>query len=182
MGGGGAGTQRAPPKPHLLKKVVGIDPRTRADHGKAHVIISERRDKKAAKFTVKDLPYPYTSKAQFERGMETAMGSEWNTRVGFQRATLPKVVMKVRVHINCKGLFSQLFTTDGDCHRTAGAPVLNGVCPWPVGRSDETSVRFSRLWLGTYDMARIAECHSGHWDLRRNRSNSPFPPSATVEQ
>jgi U3 small nucleolar RNA-associated protein 14 len=44
---------------------------------------------------VKDLPYPYTSKAQFERAMENPLGAEWNTRVAFQRATLPKVVKKV---------------------------------------------------------------------------------------
>ena len=45
---------------------------------------------------MKDLPYPYTSKAQFERSMDTPIGTEWNTRVGFQRWTLPKVTKKVR--------------------------------------------------------------------------------------
>ena len=94
---GGTGTKRAPPKPHLVKKVAGIDPASRADYKKAHVIISEKRDKKAAKYLVKDLPYPYTSKAQFERSMEVPLGTEWNTRLGFQRATLPKVVTKVRL-------------------------------------------------------------------------------------
>ena len=60
-----------------------------------NVIISEKRDKKAAKYLVKDLPYPYTSKAQFERAMDAPIGPEWNTRVGFQRGTLPRVVKKV---------------------------------------------------------------------------------------
>ncbi|KAI0368900.1 Utp14-domain-containing protein [Pilatotrama ljubarskyi] len=92
---GGAGTKKAPPKPHLIKKVAGVDPTTRADYKKAHVIISEKRDKKAAKYQVKDLPFPYTSKAQFERSMEMPLGTEWNTRLGFQRATLPKVVTKM---------------------------------------------------------------------------------------
>ena len=59
------------------------------------MIISEKRDKKAAKYLVKDLPYPYTSKAQFERSMDRPLGTEWNTRVGFQKGTLPKVVKKV---------------------------------------------------------------------------------------
>lgn len=45
---------------------------------------------------MKDLPYPFTSKAQFERMMEMPLGTEWNTRVGFQRGTLPRVVKKVR--------------------------------------------------------------------------------------
>ncbi|KAL6304845.1 Utp14 protein-domain-containing protein [Sparassis latifolia] len=91
---GGVGTKKAPPKPHLIKKVPGVDPSSRADHNKAHVIISQKRDKKAAKYLVKDLPYPYTSKAQFERSVETPLGTEWNTRVAFQRATLPRVVKK----------------------------------------------------------------------------------------
>ncbi|KAI0828818.1 Utp14 protein-domain-containing protein [Trametes gibbosa] len=92
---GGSGTKRAPPKPHLVKKLAGVDPTTRADYKKAHVIISEKRDKKAARYQVRDLPYPYTSRAQFERSMEVPLGTEWNTRVGFQRATLPKVVTKM---------------------------------------------------------------------------------------
>lgn len=72
-----------------------MDPTTRTDYKKAHVIISEKRDKKASKYLVKDLPFPYTSKAQFERNMDTPIGTEWNTRVGFQRSTLPKVVKKM---------------------------------------------------------------------------------------
>lgn len=97
---GGAGTKKAPAKPHLIKKIAGIDPKSRADHNKAHVIISEKRDKKAAKYTIKDLPYPYTSKAQFEQNMDTPLGTEWNTRVGFQRGTLPKIVKKMGTVIN----------------------------------------------------------------------------------
>ena len=92
---GGTGTKKAASKPFLIKKVAGINPRTREDYGKAHVIISEKRDKKAAKYTVKDLPYPYTSKAQHERSLQTPIGTEWNTRLGFQRGTLPRVVKKV---------------------------------------------------------------------------------------
>ena len=46
---------------------------------------------------VKDLPYPYTSKAQYERSLQTPIGTEWNTRLGFQRGTLPRVVKKVRL-------------------------------------------------------------------------------------
>ncbi|KAI6030997.1 small-subunit processome [Pisolithus marmoratus] len=92
---GGTGIMKPPPKPRLIKKVAGVDPSNRADFKKAHVIISEKRDKKAAKYLVKDLPYPYTSYAQFEKSMDTPLGTEWNTRVGFQRATLPRVVRKM---------------------------------------------------------------------------------------
>ncbi|KAH8094740.1 Utp14-domain-containing protein [Cristinia sonorae] len=91
---GGTGTKKLAPKPHLIKKIAGVDPKSRADFNKSHVIISEKRDKKAAKYLVKDLPFPYTSKAQFERSMGTPVGTEWNTRIGFQRGTLPRVVTK----------------------------------------------------------------------------------------
>ncbi|KAF8273841.1 Utp14 protein-domain-containing protein [Lactarius quietus] len=92
---GGQGARKAPPKANLMKKVAGITPQSRADFGKAHVIISEKRDKKAAKFLVQNLPYPYTSKAQFERSLENPLGKEWNTRIATQRATLPKVTKKM---------------------------------------------------------------------------------------
>jgi U3 small nucleolar RNA-associated protein 14 len=57
------------------------------------------RDKKAAKYLIKELPYPYTSHAQYARSMDTPIGAEWNTRVGFQRGTLPRVV-KTASHID----------------------------------------------------------------------------------
>lgn len=96
---GGAGTRPNPKANKFIKRVAGIDPKSRADHGKPHLIISEKKDKKAAKYLTKDLPYPYTSKAQFERSMEVPVGTEWNTRVGFQRQTLPRVVKKVRIRL-----------------------------------------------------------------------------------
>ncbi|KAJ7453927.1 Utp14-domain-containing protein [Mycena galericulata] len=92
---GGPSTRKSKPKPQFIKKIPGIAPTDRADHNKAHIIISEKRDKKAAKYQVKDLPYPFTSRAQFERSIEAPLGAEWNTRVGFQKGTLPRVVKKV---------------------------------------------------------------------------------------
>lgn len=97
---GGVGTKPRPQSKRFIKKFAGIDPKSRADFNKSHVIISEKVDKKAAKYLVKDLPYPYTSKSQFDRRMEQPLGVEWNTRTGFQRATLPKVVKKMGTVIN----------------------------------------------------------------------------------
>lgn len=97
---GGSGIRKKAPNPKYIKKIAGIAPTDRADHGKAHVIISERKDKKAAKYLVKDLPYPYASVSQFNRAMERPIGKEWNTRVGFQRGTLPRVVKKMGVVID----------------------------------------------------------------------------------
>ncbi|KAF5370490.1 hypothetical protein D9757_013127 [Collybiopsis confluens] len=45
---GGPGIQKTAPKPYLIKKVAGIDPKSRSDYNKSHVIISKKRDKKAA--------------------------------------------------------------------------------------------------------------------------------------
>ncbi|CAE6478670.1 unnamed protein product [Rhizoctonia solani] len=92
---GGHGTKKQAPRPNLIKKIAGVDASKRADAGKKHVIISEKKDKKASKYLVKDLPYPYTSKEQFERSMATPIGTEWNTRVAHQRAVLPRVVKKM---------------------------------------------------------------------------------------
>ncbi|KAJ7135051.1 Utp14-domain-containing protein [Mycena crocata] len=92
---GGPSTRKSKPKPQFVKKLPGIAPSDRADHNKANIIISEKRDKKAAKYQVKDLPYPFTSRAQFERSMDAPLGAEWNTRVGFQKGTLPRVVKKM---------------------------------------------------------------------------------------
>ncbi|KAG9124690.1 hypothetical protein FRC07_010612 [Ceratobasidium sp. 392] len=92
---GGRGTKKSAPRQNRIKKIAGVDASKRADAGKSHVIISEKKDKKAAKYLVKDLPYPYTSKEQFARSMATPIGTEWNTRVAHQRATLPKVVKKM---------------------------------------------------------------------------------------
>ncbi|KAF8555092.1 Utp14-domain-containing protein [Imleria badia] len=97
---GGTGTKKQAPKPHLIKSIPGIAPTARADHATPHVILSEKRDKKAAKYRVRELPYPYTSHAQFERRMAVPLGSEWNTRVGFQRGTMPRVVKKVRAVVS----------------------------------------------------------------------------------
>ncbi len=92
----GPGTAPAKPNPKYAKHVPGIAPAARSDAGKAHVIISQRVDKKFVdRYTVKDLPYPYTSKAQFEGKMAGAVGKEWNTRVAFQRGTRGRVTKKM---------------------------------------------------------------------------------------
>ncbi|CAE6435881.1 unnamed protein product [Rhizoctonia solani] len=92
---GGRGTKKQASRPNLIKKIAGVDASKRTDAGKMHIIISEKKDKKAAKYLVKDLPYPYTSKEQFARSMATPIGTEWNTRVAHQRAVLPRVVKKM---------------------------------------------------------------------------------------
>ncbi|KAL7422121.1 hypothetical protein Q5752_002764 [Cryptotrichosporon argae] len=91
---GGQGVRPRKPNARYLKTTAGVLPTQRADAGKANVIVSERRDKKAAQFLAKDLPYPYTSVAQYEKSFDAPVGAEWNSRAGFQRGTVPRVVKK----------------------------------------------------------------------------------------
>ncbi|EST08189.1 Small-subunit processome, Utp14 [Kalmanozyma brasiliensis GHG001] len=87
----GKGVRSRPTKPKHMRTIQGVDADKRKDAGMAHVIISERRDKKQDKFRAKDLPYPYTSVAQYEAAMRQPLGKEWNTRIETQRLNLPRV-------------------------------------------------------------------------------------------
>ena len=65
-----------------------------------NVIVNERLDKKAAKYKAQDLPFPYTSAAQYEAAMRTPIGAEWNTRTQHQRMTMPRVTTKMGQRID----------------------------------------------------------------------------------
>ena len=45
-------------------------------------------------FQVQVLPHPFTHHQQFERTIQTPVGSTWNTQRAFQKLTMPKVVTK----------------------------------------------------------------------------------------
>lgn len=91
---GGKGTKKRKTNPKFLKKTAGVAAEDRKDAGRANVIITEKKDKKAARFLPTDLPYPYTSVAQYEAAMAANIGSEFNSRAAFQRGTLPRVTKK----------------------------------------------------------------------------------------
>lgn len=98
---GGRGVKKpkkSGPGSRYLKTSGGIAPEARKDAGKTNVIITEKKDKKATNFLPKDLPYPYTSVAQYEASFANPIGGEWNSRAVHQRQTLPRVTKKVR---NC---------------------------------------------------------------------------------
>ncbi|CDW95740.1 hypothetical protein [Sporisorium scitamineum] len=90
----GRGTH-APRHPPSLQKIQGINREKRKDANLTHVIISERRDKHQDKYRPKDLPYPFTSVAQYQASLAQPLGKEWNTRIETQRLNLPKVTKKV---------------------------------------------------------------------------------------
>ncbi|XP_050998649.1 U3 small nucleolar RNA-associated protein 14 homolog A [Acomys russatus] len=66
----------------------------RKDKNLPNVIISEKRNIHAAAHQVRVLPYPFTHHQQFERTIQTPIGSTWNTQRAFQKLTAPKVVTK----------------------------------------------------------------------------------------
>ncbi|XP_004400287.1 PREDICTED: U3 small nucleolar RNA-associated protein 14 homolog A isoform X1 [Odobenus rosmarus divergens] len=66
----------------------------RKDKNLPNVIINEKRNVHAAAHQVRVLPYPFTHHRQFERTIQTPIGSTWNTQRAFQKLTTPKVVTK----------------------------------------------------------------------------------------
>ena len=65
---------------------------SRKDAGKAHVIVSEKFDRKAATYTVPSLPYPYTSREVFDSTLRQPLSREVNTDASFRDLTRPQVV------------------------------------------------------------------------------------------
>lgn len=93
-GGKGARKSQKQQKKKHVKHIPGIEASDRKDAKYDHVIISEKKDKKAAKYLTKDLPYPYTSVQQFEQKLAQPTGIEWNTRGTVKEMTTPRVLTK----------------------------------------------------------------------------------------
>ncbi|EHH31070.1 Serologically defined colon cancer antigen 16 [Macaca mulatta] len=66
----------------------------RKDKNLPNVIINEKRNIHTAAHQVRVLPYPFTHHWQFERTIQTPIGSTWNTQRAFQKLTTPKVITK----------------------------------------------------------------------------------------
>ena len=63
----------------------------RKDAALRNVVISEKRDKKAAAFTTSGVPFPFKTREQFERSMRAPLGPEWNPAASHAALTKPKV-------------------------------------------------------------------------------------------
>ena len=61
----------------------------RADAKLATVIISERYDKKAAKYATPGVPFPFDSKDTYERSIRQPLGRDFNTDASFRCALPP---------------------------------------------------------------------------------------------
>jgi len=64
------------------------------DNQQKHVIINEKKDKKAAKFTVGQVPYPFKKKDQYEKSLITPVGKDWNSSQMFNKLIRPSVSVK----------------------------------------------------------------------------------------
>lgn len=74
--------------------IKNISSSTRKDKHLKHVIISEKRNKRAAKFLVPSLPHEYDNKEQYERSLRNPIGPEWNTSDNHAKMTRPKVIVR----------------------------------------------------------------------------------------
>ena len=64
---------------------------SRKDAALRHVIISEKRNKKASKFTTAGVPFPFKTREQFERSLRNPLGLEWNTAASHAQQVEPRV-------------------------------------------------------------------------------------------
>ena len=65
--------------------------RARRDDGLSHVIINEKRNKRAAAYHVDKVPYPFTSREQYEASLRQPLGHDWNTTESHRRLTAAEV-------------------------------------------------------------------------------------------
>ncbi|TPX39657.1 hypothetical protein SeMB42_g06290 [Synchytrium endobioticum] len=77
------------PKPH-----EGIDIGKRKDAKLHHVIINEKRIKKAAKYMLAQVPHNFDNAEQYEHTIRMPLGSEWNSPAVHQSSILPKIRTK----------------------------------------------------------------------------------------
>lgn len=79
----------------FIKKTQGVETKDRKDANKSNVIISEKTEKRPlSKYSLKDIPYPYTSRAQYEKALQNPVGQEWNSKQSSMRMSAPKIQLK----------------------------------------------------------------------------------------
>ena len=72
---------------------------SRKDAKLSNVILLEKRNKKAAAYAVKAVPFPFKSRAQYEQSLKRALGKELNTTRFVDRTTRPEVYTRAGVII-----------------------------------------------------------------------------------
>ena len=72
----------------------GIELSRRKDRKLENVIVNEKRVKKNGKYLAGQLPFPFETRAQYERSLRLPVGPEWTTKVAGQDMTRPRVIVK----------------------------------------------------------------------------------------
>lgn len=85
----------APAMGRVIKKVPGLDPKKRRDAQMKHVIIHEKRAKKVGKLMVDKVPFPFKSREEYERSLNTPVGKEWNPQTNYVSRIRPRIQVKV---------------------------------------------------------------------------------------
>lgn len=94
---GGDGVKHQKKRKKSAKRKVGrIQRQSRDgnDGGLKHVILNQRRNKKAKKYMVENVPFPFTSKEQYQMSLRQPLGRDWNTLSSYQEMTKPEVITK----------------------------------------------------------------------------------------
>ncbi|PVI05137.1 Utp14-domain-containing protein [Periconia macrospinosa] len=78
----------------LQQSTNGKNKRKRKGQDNDRVILTQRRTKANTRYLAPQLPFPFESKEQYERGLRMPLGSEWTTKQTHQKATLPRVLVK----------------------------------------------------------------------------------------
>lgn len=66
----------------------------RKDSKLANVLINEKKDKQVSKFMTKEVPYPFTCRAEYEMAMRNPLGNDWNTLHATNSLTMPKIMKR----------------------------------------------------------------------------------------
>lgn len=89
--GSWAGIGAPEPKRRFVPKEPKIELPERSDAHLKHVIINQNEDKKSEMYRIQGVPYPFTSREQYERAMRQPLGREWNADQSFRNLTRPEV-------------------------------------------------------------------------------------------
>lgn len=81
-------------KGKVLSKQEGIRPDKRKDAKLKGVIINQKRVKRNTGYLASTVPFPFTSKAEYERAMRMPIGTEWNVKKAVVENTKPRVLVK----------------------------------------------------------------------------------------
>ena len=73
---------------------------SRKDRKLKHVVISERYDKKASKYTTTDIPFPFKRREDYERSIRTPLGSDFNSEKSHRDLTRPDILTTTGVRID----------------------------------------------------------------------------------